>query len=61
MMSRKLYRRNDNPHACGAKLEDFVLFNTGTVETGEAAQEALKSFMDNARANLVIEWRKYTI
>ena len=58
IMCRKLYRRNDNPHVCGAKLEDFVLFNTG--EKGEAAQEALKSFKDNARANLVIERRKYT-
>ena len=51
---RKLFRRNDNPHICGARREDYIPFVMSTGEKGEAALRVLNQFMQNAEENLVI-------
>ena len=51
---RKLFRRNDNPHICGARREDYIPFVMSNGEKGEAALRLLNQFMQNAEENLVI-------
>ena len=45
-MCRKLFRRNDNPHICRARREDYAPFVMATGEKGEAAAAVLNKFMD---------------
>ena len=54
-MCKKLYRRNDNSHACNAKPGDYLLLTVSTGDKGEEAEKALEVFMAHAKKNLVVE------
>ena len=54
---RKLFRRNDNPHICRARRDEYVPFVMATGETGDAAMAVLDKFMTVAERNQVKEKR----
>ena len=42
---KKLFRRNDNPHLCRARRDDYIPFVMATGEKGEAAAAEMGRFM----------------
>ena len=52
---KKIFRRNDNPHACRMGREGFIHFGTKTGARGEAAAKELEDFMKIAEREFCIE------